>query len=46
MNINFPNWTWWILGVILVLIVMTLCKADFSIGSHGMHFVQGLVTKS
>ncbi len=43
MNVNFPYWVWWILGVILILIIMAVCKADFTIGSSGIHFTQGLV---
>jgi hypothetical protein len=43
MNLNLPSWIWWCLGVILLLIVMALCKADFSIGSGGIHLTQHLV---
>jgi hypothetical protein len=43
MQVNFPSWIWWILGVMLLLIVMGVCKADFSVGSQGLHFTQGLI---
>ncbi len=43
MNINFPSWVWFVLGIVLLLIVMALCKADFSVGSQGIHFTQHLV---
>lgn len=43
MQVNFPYWVWWIGGVILLLILMALCRADFSVGSQGIHFTQNLV---
>lgn len=43
MQVNFPHWVWLILGAMAVLILMALCKADFSIGAHGMHFTQDLI---
>ncbi len=43
MNIQFPQWVWWVLGAMLLLIVMGICKADFSVGASGIHFTQGLI---
>ena len=43
MNVNLPQWIWWCLGVILLLVIMAICKADFSVGSQGIHFTQGLI---
>lgn len=40
---SIPRWAWWIIGVVIVLVVVVLLKVNFSIGSNGIHFTQGLV---
>ncbi len=42
-TMKFPNWVWWILGVMLLIIVCVVCKFNMSIGSEGIHITQGLV---
>lgn len=43
MNIPLPRWTWWVIGVAVLLIIAALLKINFSIGSAGIHLTQGLV---
>jgi hypothetical protein len=43
MSLNFPNWVWWILGIVVIIIVCVVLKIDLNIGSHGLHITQGLV---
>ncbi len=44
---HLPGWLmnliWATLGLIILLIIMAIFKADFSIGSHGIHFTQDLI---
>lgn len=43
MNINIPNWFWWILAVMLVIVLCVVLKFNMCIGSEGIHATQGLV---
>lgn len=40
---NIPRWCWWIIGLMLVIVLCVLLKINFSVGSDGIHFTQGLV---
>jgi len=40
---SLPKWVWWVIGVVIICIVVVILKVNFSIGSEGIHFTQGLV---
>jgi hypothetical protein len=42
-QINFPNWMWWLIGAMIVVILCVVCKLNFNVGYEGIHFTQGLV---
>ena len=40
---NLPNWAWYIISIVVVLIVLVICKVNVSVGTSGLHITQGLV---
>ena len=40
---NLPKWAWYVIAAVIVCVVVVLLKVNFSIGSNGIHFTQGLV---
>lgn len=40
---KFPNWFWFVLAGVLVLILCAVCKVDIGVSGGQFHFGQGLV---
>jgi len=40
---KLPRWVWFIIGVVIVLITLTLLKVNIQVGSRGISVTQDLV---
>jgi len=43
MTLNLPNWFWWVLALVLVIIICVVAKINLNVGYEGIHLTQGLV---